>query len=32
VVQMVLYGQDYSYEIGQEPMAEAIRRAAARIS
>ena len=32
VVQMVLYGQDYSYEIGQEPMAEAVRRAAARIS
>lgn len=32
VVQMVLYGQDYNYAPGQEPMVEAVRRAAARIS
>ncbi len=31
VLSMVLYGQDYDYAAGQEPMVEAVRRAAARL-
>ena len=32
MVSMVLVGQDYNYEAGQEPMVEALRRAARKLS